>query len=59
MSDYAGDLVIACGVRNKDMIVASLQPVDKVDVWSANVRLILESSKHELSFFSQDFAEVS
>ena len=34
VSAYADDLLIARSARNKDMIVASLQPEDKVVVWS-------------------------
>ena len=45
VSAYADDLSIACGGRNKDMIVVSLQPeVDRVVASSDNARLIPNTS---------------
>ena len=49
MSAYADDLLIARSARNKDMIIASLQPkVDKVVAWSDNAKLTLNTSKCEI-----------
>ena len=60
MSAYAGDLLIACSARNKDMTVASIQPeVDKVVAWSGKARLILNTPKCETAFFSLDSAEAA
>ena len=45
MNAYADDLVIARSARNKDMIVASLQPeVDKVVALSDKTKLTLNTS---------------
>ena len=55
---YADDMAIARCARNKDVIIASLQPeVDKVVAWSAKMRLTLKISKCEMAFFSLDYAE--
>ena len=46
-SAYADDLSIARSVRNKDMIVASLQE-DEMVAWSDKARLTLNTSKYEI-----------
>ena len=47
VSTYADDLLIARSARNKNMIVAPLQPIDRVVVWSDKARLTLNTSKCE------------
>ena len=59
VSAYADDLLIARSARNKNMIVAPLQPVDKVVVWSDKARLTHNVSKCETAFFSLDCAEAA
>ena len=55
---YADDLLIAHSARNKDMIVASMQPeVDKVVAWSKKARLTLSTFKCETAFISLDCAD--
>ena len=55
MSAYAVYLLIVCSARNKDMIVASLQPeVDKVSAWSVLVRLIHRTFKFVTDICSVD-----
>ena len=54
------DLLIARSARNKDMIVAYLQPeVDKVVAWSDKARLTLSTSKCETAFFILDCQEAA
>ena len=60
ISANADDLLIAHSVRNKDMIVLSLQPeVCKQVAWSDKARLTLNISKCEIAFFSLDCAEAA
>ena len=60
ISACVDDLLIVPSACNEDMIMASLQlEVDKVVAWSAKVRLILNSSKFETTFFSLDCAEAA
>ena len=60
MSAFADDLLTARSARNKDMIMASLQPeVDKVVAWSDKAGLTLNKPKCETVFFSQDCAEAA
>ena len=57
MSVHADDLLIARSVRNKDMIVASIQlEGDKMVVWSDKARLTSNTTKRETAFFSLDRA---
>ena len=52
-------MLIVRSTRNKDLIMASLQPeVGKVVAWSDKVRLTLNTSKYEIAFFNLDCAEV-
>ena len=58
VSAYAGDLLVVRSARNKDIIVASLQPeVDKVVAWSHKATLTHIISKCVTSLFSLDCAE--
>ena len=60
VSAYADNLLIARNTRNKDMIVASLQPeVDIVVAWSDKARLTLSTFKCETAFISLDCAELA
>ena len=60
MSVYADDLLIARSIRNKVMIVATLQPeFDKVVTRSDKARLTPNTSKCETAFFSLDCAEAT
>ena len=55
MCAYADDLLIARSVRNKDMIVVSLQPeVSIVVVWSDKARLTFSIAKCKTAFFNLD-----
>ena len=58
VSAYTDDLLTVRSARNKDMVVASLQPVvDKVVAWSDKARLSLSTSKCETAIFSLDCTE--
>ena len=60
VSVNADDLLIAHNARNKNIIVASLQPQeDKVVAWSDTARLNHNTSKCETAFFGLDWAEAA
>ena len=56
---YTNDLAIANSARNKDMIMSSSQPVDKVVAWITKVNLTLNTSKYKITFFNLDSTEAT
>ncbi len=55
VSAYAADLAIACRGANKELITVKLQAEEnKVNRWSEDARLQLNTSKCEVAVFSND-----